>query len=117
MLFIRKNKMLQCNKGVTAIEYALFAFLIAFVILASLRLTGNNLSELYCTIANRISGNSACPQIGGPLPPVFEFNPPQCPLSVLAGGCGIAMHICPDDPNPPTCANMGFQSGPGNIEP
>ncbi|WP_137174034.1 Flp family type IVb pilin [Massilia sp. HP4] len=44
--------------GVTAIEYALIASLIAGVIIAAVSLLGGNISTLFTTLANRISSKT-----------------------------------------------------------
>jgi Flp pilus assembly pilin Flp len=45
------RRLRRCDAGATAIEYALLAALVAFVIIGSLRLTGGELSELFEVVA------------------------------------------------------------------
>jgi len=47
--------------GVTAIEYALIASLIAGVIIAAVSLLGGNISTLFNTLAARISAKTPTP--------------------------------------------------------
>lgn len=49
MQYVRK--MLKDTKGATAIEYGLIAALIAVVIIASVKLVGQNLSTVFSNIA------------------------------------------------------------------
>ena len=51
-LFI--NRFLNNEEGVTAIEYALIAALIAVVIIAGATLLGTNLNSLFTTVAGKL---------------------------------------------------------------
>jgi pilus assembly protein Flp/PilA len=46
--------MLQDRKGVTALEYALIAALIAVVIIGAVSLLGQDISKVFSTVANTI---------------------------------------------------------------
>ena len=51
-------KLIKEEDGVTAIEYALIASLIAGVIIAAVSLLGGNISTLFNTLAARISAKT-----------------------------------------------------------
>jgi pilus assembly protein Flp/PilA len=50
------NKIRKDEKGATAIEYGLIAALIAVVLISSLGLLGNNISNSFGKISNSVSG-------------------------------------------------------------
>lgn len=47
-------KVARSDRGVTAVEYALIAALVAVVIIGSVSLLGQNVSSVFSTIANTI---------------------------------------------------------------
>ncbi|MCZ2403969.1 Flp family type IVb pilin [Paenarthrobacter sp. Z7-10] len=49
-----KNRMIQEEKGATAVEYGLMVALIAIAIIVAVTLLGTNLSTMFTTIATRI---------------------------------------------------------------
>lgn len=57
------------ESGVTAIEYALLAALIAVVIIAGAALLGTNINELFNDIANCMANPAAGCMGGGEVPP------------------------------------------------
>jgi len=48
------NKLIGDKKGVTALEYALIAALVAVVIIGGVSLLGTNISKVFSTVANTI---------------------------------------------------------------
>jgi pilus assembly protein Flp/PilA len=48
------TKLIGDKKGVTALEYALIAALIAVVIIGAVSLLGTNVSNVFSTVANSI---------------------------------------------------------------
>ena len=49
------------QKGVTMIEYALIAALVAVVAITALTLLGTNLTAIFTTIAGKLTGGTAAP--------------------------------------------------------
>ena len=54
-LYLGLQRFVSDEEGVTAIEYALIASLIAVVIIAAVTLTGQNVSAVFNTVAAAIS--------------------------------------------------------------
>ena len=48
------TKLIGNTKGVTALEYALIAALVAVVIIGGVSLLGTNVSQIFSTVANTI---------------------------------------------------------------
>lgn len=44
----------RSDRGATAVEYGLMVALIAIVIIAAVTLLGNNLSDLFATVASKV---------------------------------------------------------------
>lgn len=53
------NKIRKDESGATAIEYGLIAALIAVILISSLGLLGNNVSNSFTKISNSVSGANA----------------------------------------------------------
>jgi pilus assembly protein Flp/PilA len=53
-LYLGIQRFIRDEEGVTAIEYALIAALIAVVIIAAVRLVGTNVNNTFQTIANEL---------------------------------------------------------------
>ena len=59
-LFNATRKFLRDEEGVTAIEYALIASLIAIAVIATVTLVGNQLNSVFTKICNSLKGSIAC---------------------------------------------------------
>lgn len=61
-LYLGVHRFLNDEEGVTAIEYALIASLIAVVIIAAVTTTGNRVCETFRDVATALGGTpAACP--------------------------------------------------------
>lgn len=54
------QRFLKDEEGVTAIEYALIASLIAVVIITAVRLTGTEVNQTFQAICSALNGGAAC---------------------------------------------------------
>ena len=54
-LYLGMQRFINDEEGVTAIEYALIAALIAVVIIASVRLVGTKVAGTFTTVSNNMS--------------------------------------------------------------
>ena len=54
------RKFLQDEEGVTAIEYALIAALIAIAVIATVTLVGTQLNSVFLRICNALKGSGSC---------------------------------------------------------
>ena len=54
-LYLGMQRFINDEEGVTAIEYALIASLIAVVIIASVRLVGTKVAGTFTTVSNNMS--------------------------------------------------------------
>lgn len=54
------RKFLQDEEGVTAIEYALIAALIAIAVIATVTLVGTQLNSVFMRICNALKGSGSC---------------------------------------------------------
>ena len=57
-LYLGIQRFLNDEEGVTAIEYALIASLIAVVIIAAVRTTGNRVCETFSAVAVALGGTA-----------------------------------------------------------
>ncbi len=53
-LFLYRSSFLRCDMGVTAIEYALIATLVAVAIVTALTSVGSGVLNLFTTVANAL---------------------------------------------------------------
>lgn len=58
-LYLGMQRFMNDEEGVTAIEYALIASLIAVVIIAAVTLTGQNVNAVFVRIADCLDGGCA----------------------------------------------------------
>ena len=58
-LYLGFQRFLNDEEGVTAIEYALIASLIAVVIIAAVRTTGTRVCEAFRSVASALGGSPA----------------------------------------------------------
>ena len=58
-LYLGCQRFLSDEEGVTAIEYALIASLIAVIIIAAVRTTGTRVCETFRTVATALGGTPA----------------------------------------------------------
>ena len=58
-LFNATRKFLRDEEGVTAIEYALIASLIAIAVITTVTLVGNQLNVVFNTICNKLKGSGS----------------------------------------------------------
>ena len=54
------HKFLSDEEGVTAIEYALIAALIAIAVIATVTLVGGQLNSVFMKICNALKGSGGC---------------------------------------------------------
>ena len=54
------RKFLQDEEGVTAIEYALIAALIAIAVIATVTLVGTQLNSVFMRVCNALKGSGSC---------------------------------------------------------
>ncbi len=59
-LFNATRKFLRDEEGVTAIEYALIASLIAIAVIVTVTLVGSQLNSVFTKICNALKGSITC---------------------------------------------------------
>lgn len=64
-LYLGLQRFIHDEEGVTAIEYALIAALIAVVIIAAVTTTGNRVCETFRSVATALGGSPAACTGGG----------------------------------------------------
>jgi len=55
-LYVRTRNFIECDEGATAVEYGLMVALIAVVIIGFVAAIGTNLSTVFDTIADALTG-------------------------------------------------------------
>jgi pilus assembly protein Flp/PilA len=59
-LYVSVKRFINDEAGVTAIEYALIASLIAVVIIAAVTVTGTTLDGVFMSVCRALNGDVAC---------------------------------------------------------